>query len=186
VEGRKLTKRPFKPMMLGVLLTAAFAVAGEPGAVAPTFNALPATAARAASLENYNIVLLKHVHFTAGHAGLRRGEAMALSGITSQLRQHADLIIELRGYADGTSSTAGDATLSLDRANAVARLMSKAGVAADRILVLGLGEIDPNGPVLQEEHQRVDIRIFERSTAAVPARHETGISSYIQETWGGK
>jgi outer membrane protein OmpA-like peptidoglycan-associated protein len=179
-------KHAVKLLAPGVLLTAALAMAGGPDASAPTLHMPMTTAARAAALEDYNVIALKRVYFLVGHAGLRRSEVAALSEIARQLRQRTDLVVELRGYADGAPSPAGDVALSLDRAGAVARLLGKEGIAQERILVLGLGEVDPTGAARQAEHQRVDVRIFERPATAIPTRRETGTSSSIQDTWGGK
>jgi len=138
-----------------------------------------------AALENYDLVSLKRVRFSAGHTDLIRGERVVLDQIAQTLSKRHGSIIELRGYADAAASPAANNALSLERANRIARLLTTRGVAAERILILGLGEVDPSGPPRRAEHQRVDVRVFVPSTA-ISVRHESAIQSFIQDTWGGK
>ena len=171
-----------KLWVLGVLVgTAITAVAAEPRSVTPTLRVPPETDA----LETYNVSALTRIYFHTGSARIGHQGKAALDEAVRRVRERSDFVIELRGYADGGVSTVDNQSLSLDRTREVARFLSEHGVAKERILVLGLGEVDPAGPPLQREHQRVDMRVFVPSAVTV-ARRESIVRTFIEETWGGK
>jgi outer membrane protein OmpA-like peptidoglycan-associated protein len=156
------------------------------GSTPPTVRVQPVPSVQPAALENYDLVSLQRIRFSMGHSDLSRRERVVLDQIARTLSKRRGSIIELRGYADGAASRAGNNPLSLERANIIARLLTTRGVTAERILILGLGEVDPSGPPRRAEHQRVDVRVFVPPTAAISVRHESAIQSLIQDTWGGK
>jgi outer membrane protein OmpA-like peptidoglycan-associated protein len=145
-----------------------------------------ATKAQIEALENYSVVSLKRVHFSTGDSTPSSSAAATLDQITNTLSERSASIIELRGYADGSASPAANIALSLERANVIARILMKRGVARERILILGLGEVDPTGPRGRAEHQRVDLRVFAPPTAETSVRRESVVGWLIQDTWGGK
>lgn len=147
---------------VGVLAIAFVATiqAGEREAMAPSLHVRPTTASEIEALENYSVVELTSANFASGRAHLRREERAALDQLAKRLCQTTDSVIELRGYADGAISTAENLKLSNERAAAVAQLLIEQGVAPQRILTLGLGEVDPTGVPGLAEHQRVDVRVF--------------------------
>lgn len=180
-----LTGRLTKLFACGVLLIpfGVTAHAAGRGSVPPTVHIEPV---QPAALENYDLVTLQRVHFSAGHSNPIRSERAVVDQITRALSKHPGAIIELRGYADGAASPAANNALSFERANMVAHLLTARGVAAKRILILGLGEVDPTGPPLRAEHQRVDVRVFTPSTAVISVPHRSAAGALIQDTWGGK
>jgi OOP family OmpA-OmpF porin len=114
----------------------------------------------AGALESYRLVTLSSAHFASGTPELTAGEKASLDDLAKRFCHTDQTVIELRGYADGAGSTKRDVALSAARAHAVERFLIERGVPAERIILLGLGEVDPGGPALLAEHQRVDVRIF--------------------------
>jgi outer membrane protein OmpA-like peptidoglycan-associated protein len=141
-----------------------------------------ATAAQIEALEDYRLVSLKRVHFSASQSDLNRNEKAALEQIAKTLSERTTTIIELRGYSDGASSPANIA-LSVARTVAIARFLAEHHVARERILILGLGELDPTSTLHRADWQRVDARVFAPATSDTSV-HESVIESLIQYTWG--
>jgi outer membrane protein OmpA-like peptidoglycan-associated protein len=142
-----------------VLLTAVVAP-GKAGGIVIHRPPSAATAAQIEGLENYSLLSLTRVHFPTGHSNPGRGERQNLNQIVKPLAENSGTIIELRGYADGAARAAANVALSLERARVIARFLIAHGVARERILILGLGEVDPTGPPRRAEQQRVDLRVF--------------------------
>jgi hypothetical protein len=94
----------------------------------------------------------------------------AFNRLANRLVQTRQAVIELRGYADGAGSTEQNVALSSERADVIQRLLIERGVAADRIVAFGLGAVDPAGPALNPDHQRVDIRVFLQATRDLSQR----------------
>jgi outer membrane protein OmpA-like peptidoglycan-associated protein len=111
-------------------------------------------------LESYRLVKLKRVYFALGKADLSMEDQISLGQFARRFCRMNQIVIELRGYADGAGSTDQDLALSMQRADTIARSLTEGGVLSQRIRLVGLGEIDERGPKDNPEHQRVDIRIF--------------------------
>jgi outer membrane protein OmpA-like peptidoglycan-associated protein len=174
--------------MAGVLLSA-LAIpshAAEPDGASVERPVPTATKAQLEALENYSMVSLKRLYFSSGDSTASSSAAATLDQITNTLSEHSASIVELRGYADGSASPAANIALSLDRANVIARILMKRGVPRERILILGLGEVDRTGPDGRAEHQRVDLRVFAPPTAETSVRRESVVGWLIHDTWGGK
>jgi outer membrane protein OmpA-like peptidoglycan-associated protein len=171
----------------GVLLSAFVATGSAAGreSVPAALRVLPAPFVKAEALESYELVSLKRIHFSAGAAKPTPGEQATLDGIAQSFSKRPTTIVELRGYADGAVSSARNAALSLERANAVARFLIAHGVPKEHILILGLGGIDPAGPEGRPEHQRVDIRVFALPASTRSALHNPVAGSLIRDTWVG-
>jgi outer membrane protein OmpA-like peptidoglycan-associated protein len=176
-----------KLCVVGVLLTVSVlpSQAVEPEDITVHSHVSDAIAAPFEALENYGIVSLNRVHFSAGHSNPSHREKATLDQIANLALERSATIIELRGYADGASSPAANFALSVERANTIARFLIERRVPRERILILGLGEVDPTGP-RRAEHQRVDVRVFAPPSAETSVRHESVVASFIQDTWGGK
>jgi peptidoglycan-binding protein ArfA len=137
--------------------------AATPGSVAPSLRLSPDTSDKIQALENYQLITLKSVRFGSQDSRLSLGDRTALSEMAKRFGQPGNVVIEIRGYADG-GSVEQDLTVSAERATAVARFLTNHGVPPERIFIIGLGAVDPAGPRSEPEHQRVDIRIFAPST----------------------
>jgi outer membrane protein OmpA-like peptidoglycan-associated protein len=129
------------------------------------------------ALENDTLIALKRVHFASGSSDVKNDEKAVLDSLTSSLSGSSRWVIELRGYSDSAGSSGQNLALSLGRTNSIARLLSERGIPMQRILTIGLGEVDPNGPVLDPEHERVDIRIFVPPATAKSLRIVTAASA---------
>jgi outer membrane protein OmpA-like peptidoglycan-associated protein len=119
-------------------------------------------------LESYRLTTLNRIYFTCGKSDASRKEKAPLSKLVNTVGTAS--IIELRGYADGAGSTEKNVALGTARAEAVAKLLVDSGIPSQGVRVIGLGAVDPDGPALNPEHQRVDLRVFVAPTDAVTVR----------------
>jgi outer membrane protein OmpA-like peptidoglycan-associated protein len=67
------------------------------------------------------------------------------------------LRLEVRGHADATGSSAHNATLSMNRARAVADALSAEGIPATALVVSGAGSAEP--PPAGISPRRVEVRL---------------------------
>jgi outer membrane protein OmpA-like peptidoglycan-associated protein len=134
--------------------------AATPTTSAPSPRVSPDYSIRVQALENYKLVALESVRFASLDSHISPDERTALSALAKRFCQSSEMVFEVRGYADGAASVKQNLAASAERATAVARFLTGQGVPLEQILILGLGEVDPASPVLDPEHQRVDIRIF--------------------------
>ena len=80
------------------------------------------------------------LYFLIGKAELRPDEAFKLGRLCRALEEHPDAKISVTGYADsGTGTTAINNSLSARRAQVVVDLLTKAGIAASRIVSSNIG-----------------------------------------------
>jgi outer membrane protein OmpA-like peptidoglycan-associated protein len=147
----------FRVTRLAVLVLAGFVAvqAAEPKNRVPreTFG----SAVNVEALEDYTLIDLKPIYFI-GKTTFSAQARAALGTLAKQWPKES--VIEIRGYADGAGSPEQDLWLSKVRAEIIAEFLSTTGISPERIRVVGLGEIDSNGPALKPEHQRVDVRVF--------------------------
>ena len=151
---------------LGMLILAAFASVQAAALKAPIPREKFGIAVSAEDLESYALIDLKPVYFV----GRTTCSAQAKALLSTAAKQWpTQSVIEVRGYADDAGSAGANLLLSGIRAEAVARFLAGIGIPPERIRVIALGAVDPNGPALNPEHQRVDLRVF--------VRPEDGITS---------
>jgi outer membrane protein OmpA-like peptidoglycan-associated protein len=154
--------------VLGVAMLASVGSALGGSSVAPADQRVARPSVE--SLENYTLLSRDSAHFKLGKVDLSTEERASLAGLANRLVQTRQAVIELRGYADGAGSTEQNVALSSERADVIQRLLIERGVAADRIVAFGLGAVDPAGPALNPDHQRVDIRVFLQATRDLSQR----------------
>jgi outer membrane protein OmpA-like peptidoglycan-associated protein len=149
-------------LSLGVLVLASFVNAAELKNRAPreTFG----TAVNVDALEDSTLIDLRAIHFI-GKTTWSAQDKTTLASMAKQWPKEA--VIEIRGYADGAGSRAANQALSAARAGIVAEFLRGNGIPAERILFIGGGAVDPNGPTLRPEHQRVDVRVFVEPGSAI-------------------
>jgi flagellar motor protein MotB len=125
------------------------------------------TAVSAEDLERYALVDLKSIYFI----GRTTCSAQAKASLGARAKEWpTQSIIEVRGYADNAGSAGENLLLSGMRAEVVARLLSSMGIPPERVRILALGAIDPDGQAGDPKHQRVDVRVFvEPPAATVPS-----------------
>ena len=163
-EGEtRMKASALKVTVLGLAVIASFGFAS--GAAASNTSSTDQAPVRALgpsieALEGYRLLLRESVLFGFGSADLGPEERVSLGALAKRLRNEKT-IIEVRGYADDTESTEQNAALSVERAQAIRRLLIEGGVSTERILVLGLGAVDPAGPFGRPDRQRADLRVFQ-------------------------
>ena len=140
---------------LGVLVLTSYVHAAELKNRAP--REAFGTAVNVDALEDSTLIDLRAIHFI-GRTTWSAQEKTALASLAKQWPKEA--LIEIRGYADGAGSWAANQALSAARAGIVAEFLRSNGIPAERILFIGGGAVDANGPTLRPEHQRVDVRVF--------------------------
>ncbi len=101
--------------------------------------------------------------FAAGEAVLSTIGATKLDGVAKVLADYDRTRITIAGYTDNLGEDAYNIVLSVRRANSIAELMNRSGVAAKRILLVGYGEAEPvasnDNDAGRARNRRVVIRI---------------------------
>jgi outer membrane protein OmpA-like peptidoglycan-associated protein len=155
VEAKKMNCR--RITTLGMLIVSGFVTAQAAELKNPVPRERFGTAVSPEDLETYALMDLKPVYFI----GRATCSAQAKSLLSTHARQWPTRsIIEVRGYADDAGSAAENLLLSGIRAEAVAKVLTGIGIPSERIRVLALGAIDPDGRAGDPKHQRVDVRVF--------------------------
>jgi outer membrane protein OmpA-like peptidoglycan-associated protein len=138
-------------------------IQAAPDYVAPSLRGYSPESAKIQALEDYQLLALQRVRFAARDTRLGAEQRAALVAFAKQFQPGSNMMVEVRGYADGSESAAQNLSASTERATKIARFLTAQGVPAEQILILGLGEVDPSGAALNPEHQRVDVRLFQRA-----------------------
>jgi outer membrane protein OmpA-like peptidoglycan-associated protein len=155
VEAKKMNHR--RITTLGMLIVTGFASIQASELKNPVPRERFGTAISAEDLENYALIDLKPVYFI----GRTTCSAQAKASLTTHAKQWpTQSIIEVRGYADNAGSAGENILLSGIRAEVVANVLTGIGIPPERIRVLALGAIDPDGRAGDPKHQRVDVRVF--------------------------
>jgi outer membrane protein OmpA-like peptidoglycan-associated protein len=101
--------------------------------------------------------------FRVGGAELSENARSALSSVATVLIDYRLSLITVHGYTDDLGDAAFNQTLSEQRALAVARHLAAAGVATDRIVVVGHGAANPLASNAsqdgREENRRVELQV---------------------------
>ena len=115
--------------------------------------------------ERTELKYLRNVYFSLGKTGLPDKYLEHLDRIAGLMKQYPEMTLQLEGYTDELGSEQMNLRISKLRAQATAQYMMKKGIAADRILVQGLGEQSPlasNDDELEgrEFNRRVEISLI--------------------------
>ena len=86
--------------------------------------------------------------FESGEVVLSPEGAATLDAIATTLNAYPNVTVRLDGHTDAVGDRATNVSLSLDRANAVARLLSERGVDPARMITAGFG---PDRPVASND-----------------------------------
>ena len=88
-------------------------------------------------------VELEGVNFDSNRAEIRPDAGAILDGAVASLRACTDRRVRVEAYTDSSGSDAYNQALSQRRADAVRQYLVGAGIAADRVDAVGMGEADP-------------------------------------------
>lgn len=108
------------------------------------------------------------IFFAPNTADIEARSTPLLTEIASVLMAHPELLqVEVQGHTDDTGSSARNAQLSQERAEAVKNWLTKAGVAGDRLVAKGYGAEKPIAPNVNEQNRaknrRVEFVILQRA-----------------------
>jgi len=112
---------------------------------------------------DYSKQLLSNVHkiyFNAGKSDLDKKYETDLDGILKELNKHADLGVEISGYASSEGDEDFNKKLSNQRAISVLDYINHRGIVRRRIISKGYGATENEG-VSKEESRRVEVRIVD-------------------------
>ncbi len=87
-----------------------------------------------------------NVHFDYDKFNIRQGAADTLNMISSILKDHPDMVVEVRGHTDAHGPNSYNATLSKNRADAAMEYLIGKGVEKGRMIPKGFGEDEPVAP----------------------------------------
>ena len=101
--------------------------------------------------------------FESGSFRLTREAEATLSAVAETLREFEKTVVSVRGHTDASGSERANLTLSERRALAVARFLIDHGVDRRRLVVVGLGQLNPVASNETEEgrerNRRVEVHI---------------------------
>lgn len=110
-------------------------------------------------------LVLRDVMFATNSANLREGAVNRLTPLINYLRSSPTTSVRIEGHTDSVGSSAHNDTLSLDRANSVARALQGSGQVTNPIATVGMGESKPiasNDTVSgREQNRRVEITLLQ-------------------------
>jgi outer membrane protein OmpA-like peptidoglycan-associated protein len=106
-----------------------------------------------------------NIHFTSGSARLDQRSAPLLDSIVDIINRCPDLVVKIAGHTDSDGGEAANQRLSEARAASVARYLAERGVAADRMVSTGYGELRPVAPNDTAENKlrnrRIEFAVFD-------------------------
>jgi OOP family OmpA-OmpF porin len=111
-----------------------------PAAAAPAAAAPAAAAAEPAAAP---LMALRGPNFDFDRAVIRGEDYAKLDEAVEMLRASGDVKVEIAGHTDSTGTEAYNQGLSIRRAEAVRRYLVDKGIADDRLIVKGYGELQP-------------------------------------------
>ncbi|MEE4136809.1 MAG: OmpA family protein [Desulforhopalus sp.] len=123
------------------------------------FAALPvASAAFPFELRRITLVIL------ADELTLTRASTRELNAFAEKLRDYPQATLLVKGYVSSLSNSPENIELSSDRAFAVKELLVARGIAAERIIAQGMGNLEPiasNATALgRRQNRRVEIEVL--------------------------
>ncbi len=127
----------------------------------PAIAALPeGTGDRAAMLDRDGAAVLADVGFASGTSELGPELPASLAALAAYLESRRDLRATIVGHSDSSGSAAGNMALSRRRAEAVRNLLvSRLGVAPERLEAAGAGALAPRASNATEEGRRENRRV---------------------------
>jgi cytochrome c oxidase subunit 2 len=116
--------------------------------------------------EGEDIILLKHVFYNTGSAGLRDLSKYELDNIAELMNKYPNVKLELRGHTDNIGDPAMNLDLSINRSANVMDYLVNKGVDRNRLSSQGHGEslpIESNGTEEgRQKNRRTELRIVSK------------------------
>ncbi len=94
------------------------------------------------SLSAGTVIVLEDIYYEFNKAEIASGAAQELEVLAQLMKQYPRLEIQLRAHTDSRGADDYNLKLSYQRAQAAQRYLTRRGVAASRITVRGLGELE--------------------------------------------
>ena len=111
-----------------------------------------------------NIIMPASVVFGTNLTAIQPSFEPDLAAIATQIKENGRMMVQVRGFADGTGSVLGNRDLSLRWAKAVSNFLQLHGVSHERIYLAGLGSQEPlasnNTAAGRSQNNRVEIRLI--------------------------
>lgn len=118
------------------------------------------------------VMTLGDVLFDVGKSTLKPGGVRVVQKLATYLQENAQRKVGVEGFTDSTGSDDFNQQLSEDRAESVKAALVNAGVAADRITVMGYGETSPvatnDTPAGRQLNRRVEVVLSDESGKIAP------------------
>ncbi|HHG83636.1 MAG TPA: OmpA family protein, partial [Bacteroidetes bacterium] len=116
-------------------------------------------------LESGAVVVLSNLFFDEGESTLRDVSRTELSRLVKIMKSNPSMIIEIGGHTDNVGTFENNQKLSLERADAVQKVLLEADIPAKRIQTKGYGEVQPRGPnnspESRQRNRRVEFKVLE-------------------------
>lgn len=100
-----------------------------------------------------------NIYFGSGSARLKSESSALLDSVADIIARCPAMVIKVSGYTDSDGSDSANQALSEARAQSVAAYFVSKGVAADRVVAVGLGEANPAFPNDTSENKQRNRRI---------------------------
>ena len=119
-------------------------------------------------LLRHEVMTLKNLKFNPGRTEFEEESLPDLHRLINLLKANPGLELALEGHTDSQGGEHANQSLSLARANSVAKYLMSKGISAKRIHAKGYGErypvADNNTPDGREKNRRIDFYIFQPRT----------------------
>ncbi|HPQ21000.1 MAG TPA: OmpA family protein [Saprospiraceae bacterium] len=113
-----------------------------------------------------DIIILKHVFYNTGSAGLRDLSKHELDNVVSLMNKYPNVKLELRGHTDNVGDDDLNMKLSQERADNVYNYLVGKGISDSRLSAKGYGETMPIGSndtaEGRQENRRTELRIISK------------------------
>jgi len=105
------------------------------------------------------VLVLKGVNFESDKAILTPDSLAILDGVAASLKDWPEVRIEIGGHCDSTNTEKHNQKLSEARANTVYQYLTAKGIAADRMVAKGYGELKPIADNKTKEGRAINRRV---------------------------
>ena len=119
---------------------------------------------RAHKFSEGSVFELQDVYFSTNSSTMSRAAMIILTEFADYLSKNPELQVRIEGHTDNIGDAENNLTLSNDRASSVSKHLVYSGVAAERLIALGLGQNNPkatnNTPEGRAINRRTEFSVF--------------------------